>query len=312
MNDFLTLTMLKRYALAMGVLAAIGLLLFGFGKLSGLFTTPQEPERVYQPPEPSDAEPPEPSDAEPPAIPPEVLAKHQAKVERLQAVEAELMKAQSTQNREQMLAHLALEEEMLTLHQEFGTLVVDKGDPFLGVKIGKLMLTRMTDDNQLPVAVGLELTDLLIESNDIESAATVYMATQYALERGDRFFKPSDWHERSVASQPSAPEHSLGTTDPCCPPNDNTAAAAVHPHPESGIKTPQLMTAESVEFQPQTPLSVERFNKARALIDEHGATEGLQRLRESDPDAARRFDRERSGAPERDVPDGRQPPSAAP
>ena len=278
MNNFLTLTMLKRYVLAMGCLAVIGLLVFAVGKLSDLFTAPQEPEQVYQVPEP----PPE-----PPAIPPEVLAAHQKKVERLQAVEAQLMTAASTSNPEDMLAQLELEQEMLTLHQEFGTLEVEQGDPFLSIKIGKLMLTNMTDDNQLPVSVGLKLVDLLIESGDIEGAATVYMATQYATERGDKFFKPSHWGDRRTASQPSV-ERPVHTPDPCCPDDPMVEVSNRESTPVS--KTPKLFTTDSVvEVQPQKPLSVDRFNQARALIDEYGTEEGLQRLKAVDPEVVDRL-----------------------
>ena len=63
--------------------------------------------------------------------------------------------------------------------------------------------------------------------------------------------------------------------------------------------------------------SPDSFDNAQQLIDEYGTEEGLRRLRESDPEAARRFEQERRGAPSRDVPkaDGYsddEPPSDAP
>lgn len=48
-------------------------------------------------------------------------------------------------------------------------------------------------------------------------------------------------------------------------------------------------------------LSKEQRDQAKRLFDQHGTEEGLRRLRESDPDAARRFDRERGSAPSRDT-----------
>ena len=66
-------------------------------------------------------------------------------------------------------------------------------------------------------------------------------------------------------------------------------------------KMPTLPTSEGIGVQ----LSPERFDKARQLIDEYGIEEGLRRLRASDPEAARRFERRsenpRNGNP--DVPD---------
>lgn len=50
------------------------------------------------------------------------------------------------------------------------------------------------------------------------------------------------------------------------------------------------------------PLSPERFDKAQQLIDQYGAEEGLRRLRESDPEAARQFEWERRPTPTREVP----------
>lgn len=83
-----------------------------------------------------------------------------------------------------------------------------------------------------------------------------------------------------------------------------------HTHPDS---TPLTQRNE------QTPerLSTSPADKALKLIDQYGTQEGLRRLRESDPLAAERFERQRRGAPKRDVPkaDGysdEQPPSDAP
>ena len=43
----------------------------------------------------------------------------------------------------------------------------------------------------------------------------------------------------------------------------------------------------------KTPVGVspERFDKVQQLIDQYGTAEGLRRLRESDPEAARQFER---------------------
>ena len=66
-------------------------------------------------------------------------------------------------------------------------------------------------------------------------------------------------------------------------------------------------TTESIETQRSDRLSPERFNKAQQLIDQYGTEEGLRRLRESDPDAARQFERERRPPPTREVPSESEP-----
>ena len=54
-------------------------------------------------------------------------------------------------------------------------------------------------------------------------------------------------------------------------------------------KMPTPPPLESIGEQ----LSLERFDKARQLIDEYGTEEGLRRFREMDPEEARQFERER-------------------
>lgn len=220
--------------------------------------------------------------------------KQQDRVEEIQLRLRELVPLEtSLVNPEpaQALEIVELQEEMLKLQQERGTLVTKGEDPFLPIKIGKLMLSNMTNDNRLPVSVGVEFVDLLVESGDIDGAAQIYMATQRAMENGDEFFKPERWTERAAHEQGGS-ENSVVTIDPCCP------AEATLPHleesrgPESTtVKTPTLPTIESIETQHGNRLSLERFDKARQLIDEYGTEEGLRRLKESDPDAARRFER---------------------
>ena len=82
---------------------------------------------------------------------------------------------------------------------------------------------------------------------------------------------------------------------------------------EVGLETSNPPTVESVE----TPgLSAARRAQAERLLNQYGTEEGLRRLREMDPDAARRFERERRGMPSRGVPkadgysDGQSPDSA--
>ena len=59
-------------------------------------------------------------------------------------------------------------------------------------------------------------------------------------------------------------------------------------------------TVSNQETEAREGLSPERFDKARQLIDQYGSEEGLRRLREMDPEAARQFERERKTPPARD------------
>ena len=80
--------------------------------------------------------------------------------------------------------------------------------------------------------------------------------------------------------------------------------------PESMVAPEKQLTPAEIEAELSKGVSPERFDKAQELFDQYSIEERLRRLRElreSDPDAARQFERERSPKPARDVPDGRQP-----
>lgn len=78
--------------------------------------------------------------------------------------------------------------------------------------------------------------------------------------------------------------------------------------PQNVADIEKQLTPQGIEAELSKALSPEHFNKAQQLIDQYGTEEGLRRLREMDPDAARRFERERKGAPSRDVPKGHTHP----
>ena len=95
------------------------------------------------------------------------------------------------------------------------------------------------------------------------------------------------------------------------PPSDISSliASSKPPRSEFGVESPKPsapLSAEQIESQLKQQLSPEQFGKAQQLIDRYGTEEGLRRLKESDPEAARRFERERRPVPSRDVPDGGQ------
>ena len=75
------------------------------------------------------------------------------------------------------------------------------------------------------------------------------------------------------------------------------------------------LTPEGIEAELTGGLSADPADKAQQLIDRYGTEEGLRRLRESDPDLARRFDRERRlsrDAPKRDGYSDESPPDDVP
>ena len=81
--------------------------------------------------------------------------------------------------------------------------------------------------------------------------------------------------------------------------------------PQSVADIEKQSTPARIEAELGKGLSPDRFDKVQQLIDQYGTEEGLRRLREMDPDAARQFERERRPAPSRDVPDGGQSESGS-
>ena len=69
--------------------------------------------------------------------------------------------------------------------------------------------------------------------------------------------------------------------------------------PKSMAELEKQLTPEGIEAELSEGLSPERRDKVQQLIDQCGTGEGLRRLRKSDPDAARQFERERREPPVR-------------
>ena len=89
------------------------------------------------------------------------------------------------------------------------------------------------------------------------------------------------------------------------PPSDADVYEFEKPNvPQSVADLEKQLTPEGIEAELSQGVSADRFDKAQQLIDEYGTAEGLRRLREMDPEAARQFERERRGAPSREVPSG--------
>lgn len=107
-------------------------------------------------------------------------------------------------------------------------------------------------------------------------------------------------------------------SDVSASPSDLSRVAEPTPSPPSMSDIEKQLTPQRIESELSEGLSPDRFDKAQQLIDQYGTEEGLRRLREMDPEAARRFesDKSRPGreprlAPSRDVPYGEQSESGS-
>ena len=70
-----------------------------------------------------------------------------------------------------------------------------------------------------------------------------------------------------------------------------------HVHEPPTIHPPVRTAAKDVEADGWEGLSSEQREQAKQLFDEYGTAEGLRRLRESDPEAAEQFERDRRKPP---------------
>ncbi len=96
------------------------------------------------------------------------------------------------------------------------------------------------------------------------------------------------------------------------PPSPSDLPDIVKPiSPPSAVDIEKQLTSQGIEAELSGELSTDPFDKAQQLIDQYGKEEGLRRLRESDPEAARQFERERRPVPSRDVPDREQSESGS-
>ena len=85
------------------------------------------------------------------------------------------------------------------------------------------------------------------------------------------------------------------------PPSDTGSYEFEKPKvPPSVTDLKKQFSSEEIEAELREGLSPKRFDKAQQLIDQYGSEEGLRRLRDMDPDAARRFEREQSSPPVRE------------
>ena len=95
-------------------------------------------------------------------------------------------------------------------------------------------------------------------------------------------------------------------SDVSASPSDLSRAVEPTPSPSNVADIENQLPPAGIESELTEGLSVERFSKAQQLIDKYGSEEGLHRLREIDPDAARQFEQRHRPVPASDVPGGEQ------
>lgn len=245
-------------------------------------------------------------------LPPPEKYPNLEKMVRLKEIEAlfEKQAGRVIRNPVKILEMIKLEKEMVKLHQEIKPLDRANEGRLLKIKTANLVLPHLTNDNRLPVSVGEEMVEVLVEGGDLDGAATIYMATQHAMGNGDEFFMAEHWTDGGAYKQAG--------TDPCCPEETTPVHLEDRDIPEPPhFKQATPLGAKNVERNGWEGLSSKQQEQAKTLFDEYGTEEGLRRFREMDPDAARRFERERRGAPSRDAQRGdgysdEQPPDDAP
>ena len=104
----------------------------------------------------------------------------------------------------------------------------------------------------------------------------------------------------SISSQQAITEE----TDPLCSPCVERIALMLEMVQEWEANIPASFAQQQKPVEADTHgwagLFKEQREQAKRLFDQFGTEEGLRRLREVDPEAARQFEREHRGAPSRD------------
>ena len=100
------------------------------------------------------------------------------------------------------------------------------------------------------------------------------------------------------------------------PPSDKASDEFEKPNlPQSAADLEKQFSPEGIEVKLTKGIPTDPADKAQQLIDQYGTAEGLRRLREMDPDAARRFERRgksNRSSPSSDAYFDAQPPDDSP
>ncbi len=129
---------------------------------------------------------------------PEVITgeKRMRESERLREINAEMkvLIPFISEDRDIHLRFLDLWEEHLKILQAQGRLYIDSGNPFMSIKIERLIL-KVTSDGKIPVSIGEEIAAIYAENGHHAQAAWIRNLTQRATEKGNQFYKPEHLEE---------------------------------------------------------------------------------------------------------------------
>ena len=101
----------------------------------------------------------------------------------------------------------------------------------------------------------------------------------------------TDFPQRRSEVSPVMPEPETSVT------SDHVHHGDRHVHEPPTIQPPVPMAAKGVEADGWEGLSLKQREQAKQLFDQYGTEEGLRRFRDTDPEAARQFERERRKPP---------------
>ena len=101
----------------------------------------------------------------------------------------------------------------------------------------------------------------------------------------------ADFPQRRSEVSPVMPEPKISVTP------DHVHQKDRHVHEPPTIQSPAPTAAKGVEANGWEGLSPEQREQAKQLFDQYGTEEGLRRFRDTDPEAARQFERERRKPP---------------
>ena len=115
----------------------------------------------------------------------------------------------------------------------------------------------------------------------------------------------------SVSSRNTSIDIDTAPVDSVLPhsPSDLSPVFESKPPPRSGSDLEKRLAPAGIEAELNEALVPNPADKVQQFIDEYGTEEGLRRLREADPDAARQFEREYRSPTTREIPDETKNPT---
>ncbi len=167
----------------------------------------------------------------------------------------------------------------------------------LGMRRMMLASPMVPVSDEPPVTVQVEV----YKSEDTESGHLSHGDTHR--EEMRYAFDDADAHGGDGAPEAVGSDLPMPETPGDVPISVSDLSRVVEPIPQSVTDLQKRLRPEGIESELTEGLSTDPADKARQLIDQFGSEEGLRRLRASDPEAARQFEREQRTVPVRSEPD---------